>query len=92
MATACDTRGVGDEHGDVSMRSVRAQELVDASLRMAGKEAILAGQAIQVVAAMGMSKKISQLLEVAQRLVGDHHVRAVPPVQGGREMWGCLVT
>eukprot|EP00959_Pyramimonas_sp_CCMP1952_P143891 3012529-Pyramimonas_sp.AAC.1 len=36
-----------------------------------------------------MSKKISQLLEVAQRLVGDHRVRVVPPVQGGREMWGC---
>eukprot|EP00976_Prorocentrum_cordatum_P085090 1185924-Prorocentrum_minimum.AAC.3 len=92
MATTCCARGVGHEHGDICMRGVGAQELVRAGLRVAGEEAILAGQAVQVVSASGVTKKVSKLSEVLQRLVRDHHVRRVLPVQGRRAMWGSLVT
>eukprot|EP00959_Pyramimonas_sp_CCMP1952_P214336 4484972-Pyramimonas_sp.AAC.1 len=51
MSSPCRARCVGDVHGDVSMRVVGRQELVDAPLGVPSVEAVLRGQAVQVVLA-----------------------------------------
>eukprot|EP00959_Pyramimonas_sp_CCMP1952_P431148 9029795-Pyramimonas_sp.AAC.1 len=38
-----------------------------------------------------MSEEVSQLFEILQRLVRDHHVGAIPQIQGGGAMGRSLV-
>eukprot|EP00976_Prorocentrum_cordatum_P104854 1194050-Prorocentrum_minimum.AAC.1 len=38
-----------------------------------------------------MSEEVSQLFEVLQSLVRDHHAGAIPPIQGSGAVWGSLV-
>eukprot|EP00959_Pyramimonas_sp_CCMP1952_P223113 4664306-Pyramimonas_sp.AAC.1 len=38
-----------------------------------------------------MSEEVSELFEVLQSLVRDHHVGAVAPIQWGGAVWGSLV-
>eukprot|EP00976_Prorocentrum_cordatum_P098309 1191346-Prorocentrum_minimum.AAC.6 len=88
MSPSSGACGISDVHGDVCMRRVSAQELVDAPLRVACVEAVLGGQAVEVVVAPRVSEEVSELLEVVQGFVRDHHVGAIAPIQRGGAVWG----
>eukprot|EP00976_Prorocentrum_cordatum_P009796 195791-Prorocentrum_minimum.AAC.1 len=49
--------GISDVHGDVCVRSIGAQELVDALLRVTSVEAVLRWQAVEVVVAPCVSEE-----------------------------------
>eukprot|EP00959_Pyramimonas_sp_CCMP1952_P042056 879449-Pyramimonas_sp.AAC.1 len=83
--------GISDVHRDICVRSIGAQELVDALLCVPRVEAVLGWQSVEVVVAPCMSEEVSELLEVVQSLVRDHHVGAVAPIQRGGAVWGSLV-
>eukprot|EP00959_Pyramimonas_sp_CCMP1952_P137692 2881945-Pyramimonas_sp.AAC.1 len=53
MTTSCRARCIGEVHGDVRMRGVGAQELVQALLRMPRVEAVLGGQPFEGVERWG---------------------------------------
>eukprot|EP00976_Prorocentrum_cordatum_P047447 958483-Prorocentrum_minimum.AAC.1 len=73
MTTSCCARCIGDVHRNVRMRGVGAQELVYALLCVPRIETVLGGQPVEVVFALAMSEEVSQLFEILQRLVRDHH-------------------